>query len=345
MNKTDKNVYIVILNYKNLEDTLFCLSSLRMISYKAYHVVVVDNDSQDGSYEYLKEHETDYTVIQSGENRGYAAGNNVGIRYALAQGAAYVCILNNDVEVEPDFLQKLVSYMEKDPQTGMAGPVVYEFTDRNIIQSAGCSITIGLGKTKSPMLGKNRNDLPKEPVTYCDGLSGACLLIRREALEKAGLIPEYYFLFFEELEWCLNVRKQGYTRAVPVPYHKGKDDDLGFFAKEILKEANIDPNTLNVRKQGYKLAVIHDTGVYHKGSATLKKTGTVSKYYLARNQALFVRRNGTTSDLCLYLLTQGLGYLYRRIFSISSHREIRKKEFDAFWEGLTMDKKAQEIMK
>ena len=304
MNKTDKNVYIVILNYKNLEDTLFCLSSLRMISYKAYHVVVVDNDSQDGSYEYLKEHETDYTVIQSGENRGYAAGNNVGIRYALAQGAAYVCILNNDVEVEPDFLQKLVSYMEKDPQTGMAGPVVYEFTDRNIIQSAGCSITIGLGKTKSPMLGKNRNDLPKEPVTYCDGLSGACLLIRREALEKAGLIPEYYFLFFEELEWCLNVRKQG-----------------------------------------YKLAVIHDTGVYHKGSATLKKTGTVSKYYLARNQALFVRRNGTTSDLCLYLLTQGLGYLYRRIFSISSHREIRKKEFDAFWEGLTMDKKAQEIMK
>lgn len=304
MDNTDKNVYIVILNYKNLEDTLFCLRSLRMISYKAYHLVVVDNDSQDGSYEYLKEHETDYTVIQSGENRGYAAGNNVGIRYALAQGAEYVCILNNDVEVEPDFLQKMVSCLEEDSKTGMAGPVVYEFTDRNIIQTAGCSITVGLGQTKSSMQGKTRNDLPKGPVSYWDGLSGACLLIRIEALEKAGLIPENYFLFFEEMEWCMNVRKQG-----------------------------------------YKLAVIHAAGVYHKGSATLKKTGTVSKYYLARNQALFVRRNGTTSDLCLYLLTKGLAYLYRRIFSFSSRREIRKMEFEAFWEGLTMDKNAHEIMK
>ena len=304
MNNTDKNVYIVILNYKNLEDTLLCLKSLKQVLYKAYHVVIVDNDSQDGSYEYLKEHETEYTVIQSGENRGYAAGNNVGIRYALAQGADYVCILNNDVEVEPDFLQKLVSYMEEDPKTGMAAPVVYDFTDRNIIDSAGCSVTIGLGETKPPLQGKNRNDLPKDPVSYWDGLSGVCLLIRRDALEKAGLIPEIYFLFFEEMEWCLNVRKQG-----------------------------------------YKLAVIHAAGVYHKGSATLKKTGTFFKYYMARNQALFVRRNGTTSDLCLYLLTKGSGYLYRRIFSISSHREIRKKEFDAFWEGLTMDKKAQENMK
>ena len=299
MNNTNKNVYIVILNYKNLEDTLLCLKSLKHALYKTCHVVIVDNDSQDGSYEYLKEHETDYTVIQSGENRGYAAGNNVGIRYALAQGADYVCILNNDVEVEPDFLQKLVSHMEENPKTGMAVPVVYDFTDRNIIDSAGNTITIGLGETKPPLQGENRNELPKEPVTYWDGISGSCLLIRRDALEKAGLIPEIYFLFFEEMEWCLNVRKQG-----------------------------------------YKLAVIHSAGVYHKGSATLKKTGINSKYYLARNQVLFVRRNGTTFDLCLFLLTKGLCYLYRRIFSISSRREIRKMEFEAFREGLTMNKNA-----
>ena len=297
MDKADKKVYIVILNYKNLEDTLFCLNSLRKITYKACHVVIVDNDSQDGSYEYLKEHETDYKVIQSGENRGYAAGNNVGIRYAMAQGADYVCVLNNDVEVKPDFLQKMVSYMEADPKAGMAGPVVYEFAERNIIQSAGCTITIGLGKTSSPLQGKNRNEIEKEAVKYCDGLSGSCLLVRKEVLEKAGLIPENYFLFFEEMEWCVKIRKQG-----------------------------------------YKLVVIYASEIYHKGSATLNKTGTVRKYYLARNQVLFVRRNGTTSDLCLLLLTKGLGYLYRRLFSVSSHREIRKMEFEAFCEGLTMDK-------
>lgn len=303
MDKLNKSVYIIVLNYKNLEDTLFCLKSLRNIKYKAYHVVVVDNDSQDGSYEYLKEHETDYKVMQSGVNRGYAAGNNVGIRYAVAQGADYVCILNNDVEVEPDFLQKLVSYMEDDSKVGMVGPVVYEFSNRNIIQSAGCTITTGLGKTSSPLRGKNKNVISKELVKYCDGLSGSCLLIRRDALEKAGLIPEMYFLFFEEMEWCLNIRKHG-----------------------------------------YKLAVVCGAEVYHKGAATVKKTGTFYKYYVARNQVLFVRRNGTMFDLSLFLLREGLGYLYRRIFSISSHREIRKMEFDAFWEGLTMDKNAQEKM-
>ena len=156
----------------------------------------------------------------------------------------------------------------------------------------------------SPLRGKSRNTIVNKTVTYCDGLSGSCLLIRREALEKAGLIPEKYFLFFEEMEWCLNIRNQG-----------------------------------------YKLAVIYTADVYHKGSATLKKTGINSKYYLARNQVLFVRRNGTTFDLCLFLLTKGLCYLYRRIFSISSRREIRKMEFEAFWEGLTMNKNAQETTK
>ena len=117
----NKKVYIVVLNYKNLEDTLACLESLRKVTYNDYHIVVVDNDSQDGSYEYLVEHATDCQVIQSGENRGYAAGNNVGIRYALEHQADYVCILNNDVEVEPDFLTKLVQYMESAPDVGMAG--------------------------------------------------------------------------------------------------------------------------------------------------------------------------------------------------------------------------------
>lgn len=119
--------------------------------------MVVDNDSQDGSYEYLVEHATDCQVIQSGENRGYAAGNNIGIRYALEHQADYVCILNNDVEAEPDFLTKLVQYMESVPDVGMAGPVVYEFDRRDIVQSAGFSICIGKGSTQPLMQGKNKS--------------------------------------------------------------------------------------------------------------------------------------------------------------------------------------------
>ena len=292
----EKAVYIIVLNYKNLADTVACLASLHNIKYKNYHIVVVDNDSQDGSCEYLKEHEKDCCILQSGENRGYAAGNNIGIRYALEQGADYVCILNNDVEAEPDFLTKLVRYLESAPDVGMTGPVVYEFAERDRIQSAGFSITVGRGGTKPLLQGKTRTAIRADKkVEFCDGLGGACLLVKREVLEKAGLIPENYFLFFEEMEWCLTIRKKG-----------------------------------------YKLATVLTAEVYHKGSATLKKTGTLSRYYMARNQALFVRRNGTSLDLCTFLLTEGLGYAYRCIFS--SRRELRKMEFAAFREGLTMPK-------
>lgn len=293
-NKADvnKKVYIVVLNYKNLEDTLACLESLRKVTYNDYHIVVVDNDSQDGSYEYLVEHATDCQVIQSGENRGYAAGNNIGICYALKHQADYVCILNNDVEVEPDFLTKLVEYMESASDVGMAGPVVYEFDRRDIVQSAGFSIGIGKGSTQPLMQGKNKSIIQKETVKFCDGLSGTCLLVKREVLEKAGLIPENYFLFFEEMEWCINVRKQG-----------------------------------------YKLATVFAVGVYHKGSATLKKTGTMSRYYMARNRVLFVRRNGTVFELIAFLLIEGLGYMIRPLFS--SKKDVRKMERDAFLEGLS----------
>ncbi len=297
----DKSVFIVVLNYKNLTDTIACLASLRKLTYNNYRIVVVDNDSQDGSYEYLKEHETDCCILQSSENRGYAAGNNIGIRYALEQGADYVCILNNDVEAEPDFLTKLVRYMESAPEVGMTGPVVYEFAERDRIQSAGFSICVGRGSTEPLLQGKTKSAIRTDKkVELCDGLSGTCLLVKRDVLEKAGLIPENYFLFFEEMEWCLTIRKKG-----------------------------------------YKLATVLTAAVYHKGSATLKKTGTLSRYYMARNQVLFVRRNGTTLDLCTFLLTDGLGYAFRCIFS--SHRELRKLEFAAFLEGLRMDKNGSAI--
>ena len=288
----NKKVYIVVLNYKNLKDTLACLDALRKVTYNDYHIVVVDNDSQDGSYEYLIEHATDCQVIQSGENRGYAAGNNIGIRYALEHQTDYVCILNNDVETEPDFLTKLVQYMESAPDVGMAGPVVYEFTRRDIVQSAGFSISMVKGITHPLWKGKNRRDIQKEQVRFCDGLSGTCLLVRREALEKAGLIPENYFLLFEEMEWCLKVRKCG-----------------------------------------YRLATVFPAGVYHKGSATLKKTGTMNRYYMARNRVLFVRRNGTVFELIAFLLIEGLGYMIRPLFS--SKKDVRKMERDAFLEGLS----------
>jgi len=131
----NKKVGIVVLNYKNYEDTIACLRSLAEITYQNTEIIVVDNDSQNDSLEYIRkdlvcrhvpycmfvEDSIDthsYSVsentilLQSDSNRGYAAGNNIGIRLALERKADYILILNNDTVVEKNFIEPLVQYAE-----------------------------------------------------------------------------------------------------------------------------------------------------------------------------------------------------------------------------------------
>jgi GT2 family glycosyltransferase len=200
-------VYIVVLNYNGLEDTLACLASLKRASYPNFRVAVVDNCSSDGSEAAIRSRHPELELIQTGKNLGYAGGNNAGIRRALEQKADYVCLLNNDTEVDPDFLGPLVEWMERDRDTGIAGPKVCDFRDRNIIQATGSKANLFLGKFWQINQGKPRDQV--RGVLEVDYVAGACLLIRRSLIEEIGPVPEEYFLFFEETEWCLKARRAG----------------------------------------------------------------------------------------------------------------------------------------
>jgi len=216
-------VMIIILNYKGLEDTIECIASVKKISYTNFSCVIVDNNSEDNSYEKLNNMFPEYKVIQSLENNGYASGNNLGIKYALQEGAEYVCILNNDVIVDPDFLTILIKYMKENNTVGITGPGIFEYFHPAIIQSTGA--TINLYKGAVPILngGMVAEKISNDNI-LCDYVGGACLVIKRETLEKIDLIPECYFLFFEETEWCLKAKKNNYD-VVCVPqakiFHKG----------------------------------------------------------------------------------------------------------------------------
>ena len=131
-------VAIVILNYNSYEDTLECLESLKKINYQHYRVIVVDNGSTNRSAEILLEAcRTENTeFIKSKANLGYAGGNNLGIARAMEEGADYICVLNNDVEVSPDFLNVLVPFMEQNREIGVCCPLICEYDSRENVQSS-----------------------------------------------------------------------------------------------------------------------------------------------------------------------------------------------------------------
>ena len=119
-------VALIILNWNNPEDTLACLRSVAALAHPALFTLVVDNGSSDDSTARISTSFPDIQILATGANLGYAGGNNVGIRQALAAGAESVCILNNDVVVEPDFLEPLLAALYGQPDIGVVTPLVAE---------------------------------------------------------------------------------------------------------------------------------------------------------------------------------------------------------------------------
>lgn len=207
--KTD--LFLIILNYNNGKDTIDCIRSIEAIRAKnetiQYHIVVVDNGSNDDSLEQIKTH-SDATIhlIESPDNLGYAGGNNIGIRYAIESGADIVCILNNDVIVNSSSFLPCVEALLDNDELGIVGPVILDY-GTNIIQSAGANIDYL--KLKTPFINYKKTYTPENIIQYCDYVGGACMLFQPALVEKIGYLPEGYFLFWEETEWCQKAKKAG----------------------------------------------------------------------------------------------------------------------------------------
>ena len=202
-------VYVVILNWNRKDDTIECIDSLKGMSYSNFRTVVVDNGSSDGSVEALKARFPALEVLVNSENLGYAAGNNVGIRFALQQRADYVLLLNNDTVVHRHLLGELVRVGEADPQAGVLTPKIYSHGSRDRIWSAGPKrriVSIALGKGNS-IYEKQRE------VKYA---TGCALLVKREVFENVGMFDPAYFLYQEDNDFSKRVREGGY-KIIYVP--------------------------------------------------------------------------------------------------------------------------------
>jgi GT2 family glycosyltransferase len=236
-NRMDRQppVCIVILNYRNYPDTIECVRSVERIRYPDYRVVIVDNASDNESQRILQETFPRHRVVQAGRNGGYAAGNNVGIRIGLQEGAEFLLLLNNDTLVEPDFLDVLVAYALAHPQAGLLSPRIIEpgggvsrrsTRRRPRLRDLAWNLGVGrwLGTNKAWLRWSYYEDeydfaQPKE----VDVVSGSCMLMRRSLIDAIGLLDENTFLFYEEFILHEKMRATPF-RSVVVPasqiFHK-----------------------------------------------------------------------------------------------------------------------------
>lgn len=214
----DPHVAIIILNYNGREQLQEYLPSVLSLDYGNYEVIVVDNDSSDGSVQLLREEFPEVTVVRNDDNVGFSRGNNIGADEA--PDAEYLWFLNTDVRTEPSSLSLLIEYMETAPEPGIAVPRINFMDDSGMIQSVGFDLEpqwIPKGRDKGQYEPSNPDP---HPVTYG---SGAALLVDRDVWEDIGGFDDGNFIFGDDIYLCLLAWIRGYrVDVVPesVVYHE-----------------------------------------------------------------------------------------------------------------------------
>ncbi|MCB1082253.1 MAG: glycosyltransferase family 2 protein, partial [Chlamydiia bacterium] len=208
-------VYVVVLNWNGKDDTLTCLESLAQMT-SPHQTVVVDNGSTDDSVSMIKKTFPDVHLVETGENLGYAGGNNFGVQFALDQGADHIFILNNDTTVEPTIIE---AFLKRDlPLQGGSARLM---KDKERLDHLGGNWNPELGVFE--MIGKGaRADAWMAPIAL-DYVCGVALFVKAEVFRKIGLFDPRFFLFWEESDFCHRAKKEGIiptTCPEAILYHK-----------------------------------------------------------------------------------------------------------------------------
>jgi len=210
-------IVAVVLNYERADDTIRCVHSLQAVD-GLDGVIVVDNASRDDSVERLRQEFPDVELVASDENLGYTGGNNIGIRQALARGARFVLVVNNDVEVvDGRFAGVLADRLAADPRAGIAGPLVRypDGTEQDTVERFP-SFRLAVRLALAHRAGGRRR--PPAAESEVDAVNGACLLLKRELLDQVDGFDEGYFMYGEEADLAWRARRKGWTSIfVPVP--------------------------------------------------------------------------------------------------------------------------------
>jgi GT2 family glycosyltransferase len=206
LTRTPPPVTCVILNWNGWQDTIECLEALKHCTYTNLSIAVVDNGSTNDSVARINASRPDILLLETGKNLGFAAGNNIGIRDAIAHGAEYVWLLNNDTRPNPDALTALVLKAVTDDRIAAVGSICYYADSPSAIEAWG-------GARVNLWTGYGRNSIQPRDDDWFHSLNGTSILVSTAAMKDAGLLDEGFFLYWEDTEFCLRLRKNGWRIA------------------------------------------------------------------------------------------------------------------------------------
>ena len=203
--QNEYNISIITINYNGLKDTCALIESIPFR--EDMEVIVVDNASKQDEASIIQNKFPQVKVIKSKQNLGFAGGNNLGIKAAKGK---YIFLVNNDTVFKDFNLQSLIDRLESSPNIGIVCPKIRFAWGNNPLQFTGYTplskITI---RNQAIGFGEEENGQynTAHPTPYAHG---AAMLIKREAIDKVGLMPECYFLYYEELDWSMMFTRAGY---------------------------------------------------------------------------------------------------------------------------------------
>lgn len=215
-------VFIVIVTWNGLQDTLECLQSLNRLDHENRHVIVVDNASIDNSAQVIRAKYPHITLFRSEINLGYSGANNLALRYALEQHSDYAWLVNNDTIVAPESLSRLVARAEQHENLGLISPVIHCYYKRESVQRSGTGYLVDRSTQRvSPV---------HKPLAWGDEklsnlvLWGTALLLKCDAVRRIGFLDDRYFAYWEDVDYSLRALDAGFQTFIEpnaVVYHKG----------------------------------------------------------------------------------------------------------------------------
>ncbi len=207
-------VSIITVNYNQSKVTCEFLNSLQKITYKAIEIFVVDNDSPTDDPDIIKESFPYIKLLKTGRNLGFAGGNNYALPHCKGK---YVLLINNDTEVEPDFLEPLVELLESDPKIGIVNPRVQYYYSPGILQHAGYT-PFNMITIRNFSIGYSKKDEGQYlNISESGSTFGAAMLVPLSVIKKVGMMADIFFLYYEEHDWAAHIKKAGYST-----YYNGK---------------------------------------------------------------------------------------------------------------------------
>lgn len=212
-------VSIITINYNGWQDTCDLITSLKNFEIYPYEMIVVDNFSKGDDAEQIEHLHPDVIVVRSNKNLGFAGGNNLGCHYAKGE---YIFFLNNDMIVKTSILQPMVYRLQDKTYAGVSPCIAFLYKPELIQYYGYQDITsITLKHTTEAFDPSRREHFLHSKDT--EVLHGGAMMVRRDAIEKVGLMSEVYFLFYEEFDWSRRMRETGYKlfyEPASIVYHK-----------------------------------------------------------------------------------------------------------------------------